>query len=73
MQDNDSGSGVATPEAPAGAPSRLGRKISTGMLIVGAALVWPVPLGGALFLVTAGFGLAICSEAGLDGRAVDVA
>ncbi len=49
--------GESTPNA--------GKRISIGMLVVGAALLWPVPLGGVLFLVAGGFGLAISSEAEL--------
>ncbi len=32
------------------------------MLVLGLVLLWPVPLGGALLLVTASVGLAIAVE-----------
>lgn len=48
----------------------MGQKISLGMLLLGAALLWPVPLGGVLLLVTAGIGLAIAWEAELMASAV---
>jgi hypothetical protein len=32
------------------------------MLVLGLLLLWPVPLGGALLLVTASIGLAIAFE-----------
>jgi hypothetical protein len=43
----------------------MGHKISLGMLLIGAALLWAVPLGGALLVVTAAVGLAITSESEL--------
>jgi len=36
-----------------------------GLLLLGAGLLWPVPLGAVLFLVAGRFGLAISSEAEL--------
>ena len=42
-----------------------GKSISMAMLLLGAVLLWPVPLVGVLFLVAGGFGLAISSEAKL--------
>jgi hypothetical protein len=47
----------------------MARKISLAMLALGGALLWPVPLGGVFFIVTAGFGLAISSEADLASQA----
>jgi hypothetical protein len=44
----------------------MGNKISLVLLLLGAGLLWPVPLGGALLLVTASVGLAIGWEAGLE-------
>jgi hypothetical protein len=44
----------------------MGTRISLVMLLLGAALVWLVPLGGALLLVTAGLGLAISWENALE-------
>ncbi len=44
----------------------MGTKISLLMLLLGASLVWAVPLGGALLLVTAAVGLAICWEGQLE-------
>jgi hypothetical protein len=36
--------------------------VSVAMLLIGLALVWSVPLGGALFLVAAGLGFATTLE-----------
>jgi hypothetical protein len=47
----------------------MAKKISLSMLVLGGALLWPVPLGGVFFLVTAAFGLAIASEASLSDAA----
>jgi hypothetical protein len=44
----------------------MGNKISLAMLLLGAGLLWPLPLGGALLLVTAGLGFAISWEAELE-------
>lgn len=52
---------------------RLQNKISMVMLLLGVALLWPVPLGGALLLVTAAIGLAIAWEADMAGEAQLVA
>jgi len=49
-------------EAAESAPN-AGKRISLAMLLLGAVLLWPVPLVGVLFLVAGGFGLAISSEA----------
>ncbi len=38
------------------------KAISRAMLALGAALLWFVPLGGALFLAAGSLGLAISSE-----------
>jgi hypothetical protein len=46
-------------------PSGAAKKIALGTLLLGAGLLWPVPLVGVLFLVAGGFGLAIASEAEL--------
>jgi hypothetical protein len=43
------------------------RTISATMLVLGAALLWFVPVGGALLLVSGGLGLAIWWEAPLGG------
>jgi hypothetical protein len=37
-------------------------RFSLIMLVLGLVLLWPVPLGGALLLVTASIGLAIAVE-----------
>jgi hypothetical protein len=37
-------------------------RFSLVMLVLGLVLLWPVPLGGALILVTASIGLAIAVE-----------
>ena len=37
-------------------------RVSVIMLVLGLLLLWPVPLGGALLLVTASVGLAIAVE-----------
>ncbi len=37
-------------------------RFSVIMLAVGVLLLWPVPLGGALLIVTASLGLAIAAE-----------
>ena len=37
-------------------------RFSMVMLVLGLLLLWPVPLGGALLLVTASVGLAIAFE-----------
>lgn len=37
-------------------------RFSLIMLLLGLVLLWPVPLGGALLLVTASVGLAIAVE-----------
>lgn len=49
-------------EAGESAPN-AGKKISTALLLLGAVLLWPVPLVGVPFLVAGGFGVAISSEA----------
>lgn len=43
--------------------------MSAAMLVLGAALLLFVPLGGALLLVSGGLGLAICWEARMGGLA----
>jgi hypothetical protein len=44
----------------------MGSKISLLLLVLGASLLWAVPLGGALLLVTAAVALAICWEGELE-------
>ncbi len=48
----------------------MANNISLALLVLGAALLWPLPVGGALLLVTAAVGLAICWEAQLEPRPV---
>lgn len=43
------------------------KTISAAMLVLGAALLWFVPVGGALLLVSGGLGLAIWWESPLGG------
>jgi hypothetical protein len=43
----------------------MARRISVALLGVGAALIWPVPLGGALVMLTGALGLAVAMEADL--------
>lgn len=43
----------------------MGKKMSAAMLLLGLGLLWPVPLAGALVLVSAALGLAVSSEAEL--------
>jgi hypothetical protein len=55
---------------PAGVfPSRpdKAKTVSGAMLAIGAALLLFVPVGGVLFLVAGGLGLAIASEASVSG------
>jgi len=40
----------------------MARRISVALLGVGAALIWPVPLGGALVMLTGALGLAMVME-----------
>jgi hypothetical protein len=40
----------------------MARRISVALLAVGAALIWPVPLGGALVMLTGALGLAVAME-----------
>lgn len=40
----------------------MARRISVALLGVGAALIWPVPLGGALVMLTGALGLAVAME-----------
>jgi hypothetical protein len=49
-------------------------RFSLIMLGLGLVLLWPVPLGGALLLVTASVGLAIAFESDMApaGKAVGV-
>ncbi|MGH9037207.1 MAG: hypothetical protein ACRD0O_15720 [Acidimicrobiia bacterium] len=41
-------------------------RFSLIMMVLGLALLWPVPLGGALLLVTASVGLAIAFESDME-------
>ena len=49
------------------APDRSDRAtaVAATLLLLGIALLWFVPLGGALLLVTAGLGLALSAETSL--------
>lgn len=49
------------PSSPAGPIPQLGRarRVSVVAMVVGVALLWVVPLGGALLVASAGLGLAI--------------
>jgi hypothetical protein len=51
----------------------MARRISVVLLGVGAALLWPVPIGGALVMLTGALGLAMVMEEDLmsDGLPVD--
>ena len=40
----------------------MARRISVALLGVGAALIWPIPLGGALVMLTGALGLAMVME-----------
>ena len=40
----------------------MARRISVALLGLGAALIWPVPLGGALVMLTGALGLAVAME-----------
>jgi hypothetical protein len=40
----------------------MARRISVALLGVGAALMWPVPLGGALVMLTGALGFAVAME-----------
>lgn len=40
----------------------MARRISVALLGIGAALIWPVPLGGALVMLTGALGLAMVME-----------
>lgn len=40
----------------------MARRISVALLGMGAALIWPVPLGGALVMLTGALGLAVAME-----------
>jgi hypothetical protein len=64
--DSDSGASVDSQVRSETSPAK---KISLAMLLLGVGLLWPVPLGGAVFLVAAGVGLAIVSEAELTEAA----
>lgn len=56
--------GLLIPEHPEKAST-----ISAAMLVLGAALLLFIPLGGALLIVSGGIGLAISWEGALAGRA----
>jgi hypothetical protein len=38
------------------------KAVSVAMLVIGVILLWPVPLGGALCLATAGLGLPMAED-----------
>ncbi|MDQ1492003.1 MAG: hypothetical protein QOJ23_4517 [Actinomycetota bacterium] len=38
------------------------KAVSVAMLVIGVILLWPVPLGGALCLATAGLGLTMAED-----------
>ena len=38
------------------------KTVSVAMLVIGVILLWPVPLGGALCLATAGLGLTMAES-----------
>lgn len=38
------------------------KAVSVAMLVIGVVLLWPVPLGGALCLATAGLGLSLAER-----------
>jgi hypothetical protein len=40
----------------------MARRISFGLLALGAALIWPIPLGGALLMLTGALGFAVDIE-----------
>jgi hypothetical protein len=40
----------------------MARAVSLAMLAIGVILLWPVPLGGALCLATAGLGLTMAES-----------
>lgn len=40
------------------------KAVSMAMLVIGVILLWPVPLGGALCLATAGLGLTMAEREG---------
>jgi hypothetical protein len=40
----------------------MARRISVALLGVGAALIWPVPLGGALIMLIGALGVAVAME-----------
>jgi hypothetical protein len=48
-------------------------RFSVIMLLVGMVLLWPVPLGGALMIVTASVGLAIAFESDMSPARAELA
>ena len=70
MRVGDDDGVVAGPPRP-----EMSRKLPLALLLLGGALLWPVPVGGALLMVAAGVGLAISLESDLMGvvpaRALD--
>ena len=48
----------------------MARRISVVLLGTGAALIWPVPLGGALLMLTGALGLAVALEGDLVNEGV---
>lgn len=71
LPDADSVAAAWSETSPAGAllprPDKA-KTVSVTMLLAGAALLFFVPLGGALLLAGGGVGLAISSEALTGGR-----
>ena len=43
----------------------MAMRISVALLGLGAALMWPIPLGGALVMLTGALGVAMIMEEGL--------
>lgn len=64
---------AAWPDRPPGGMvpehSEKAQAVSAALLVLGAALLFFVPLGGALLLVSGGLGLAICWEPPITGLA----
>ena len=58
----------SVPESPPD-PNRHNRALLIALL-VGVGLLWPLPVGGALLMVSASFGLVISWETDLSGAAL---
>ena len=48
----------------------MAMRISVALLGIGAALMWPIPLGGALVMLTGALGVAMIMEEGLMNEAL---